>query len=436
MYKPIAENDKDTICALLNYYKKVYRNIGWILFGIGIVVSFFIKYLIKGDYPKEINIYVVYYIYLFNTILSYWLYAYKTSLLNAFQRIDIINLISLIAQGLMYVLQIMVLVITKNFYFYLVMTIVSTILNNILISYNVDRIFPEYKCYGTLDKENKNEIKEKIFGLMIYRICGTTRNSFDSIFISAFLGLTFTAMYSNYFFVITALIGILSVISSSLLAGVGNSMKIDTIEKNFNDMTIINYVYMIIAGFCTVCCVCLYQPFMELWVGKDLLFSNGVAILFSLYFYLLKMGDIRAMYSDAAGLWWENRNRTILEAVSNIVLNYVLVKIWGIYGILLATIITIFIFGFVGSAIVLFKYYFKEGLKDFFVQHFVYAMITCIICFITYQICSIYKGNILNVVVYRMIICCIVPIILYYLFYCKTHIFKESMKWLTKKIRN
>ena len=60
MYKPIAENDTDTVCALLNLYKKIYRIVGCVILGLGLVIMPFIKYFISGSYPSDINIYILY----------------------------------------------------------------------------------------------------------------------------------------------------------------------------------------------------------------------------------------------------------------------------------------------------------------------------------------------------------------------------------------
>ena len=96
MYKPIAEKDESKICALLNYYKKIYRKIGTVILCLGLILIPFLRYLIKGEYPIDINIYIVFSLYLFNTVISYFLYAYKTSLLEASQRMDLVKVSYLI----------------------------------------------------------------------------------------------------------------------------------------------------------------------------------------------------------------------------------------------------------------------------------------------------------------------------------------------------
>ena len=66
MYKPIAERDDSTICALLNFYRRVYKIVGLVVLGAGILSLPFIKYFINGNPPEDINLYVVYLVFLFN----------------------------------------------------------------------------------------------------------------------------------------------------------------------------------------------------------------------------------------------------------------------------------------------------------------------------------------------------------------------------------
>ena len=198
MYKPIAEDDKDTICALLNFYKRVYFIIGLVILALGTAVMPFLPHLIKGNVPQDINIYVLYSIYLVNTSLSYLLFGYKNSLLNAHQRRDVISNILTITQGLMNICQLLILVTIKNYYLYVLMMPIFTVLNNVMVGIETKRMFPEYSCKGKLDISVKKDIRKKVAGLMISKLAQTSRNSFDSIFISAFLGLAMTTIYCYF----------------------------------------------------------------------------------------------------------------------------------------------------------------------------------------------------------------------------------------------
>lgn len=64
LYKPFADNDKKTVGAYLSYLKKIYRVIGCVVFGVGIVLTPFLPKLINGSYPDDINLFfLLQYIY-------------------------------------------------------------------------------------------------------------------------------------------------------------------------------------------------------------------------------------------------------------------------------------------------------------------------------------------------------------------------------------
>lgn len=431
MYKPVAENDEETICALLNFYRKAYFIIGCVVLVIGLSLLPFLDKLINGDYPSGLNIRIIYLFYLINTVLSYMLFAYKNSILNAYQRTDILSNVNTITLSGMYLVQIVILTITKNFYLFVVMMPFFTLLNNIIIAVISKRMYPQYVCKGKVSKDLLSGMKKQVSGLMVTKLCAVTRNSFDSIFVSAFLGLTTTAMYGNYYYIMNAIIGVLMVVSNSMLAGVGNSIVTDSVEKNYKDLQKINFIYMWIAGWCTICLLCLYQPFMKIWVGEELMFSIPVMISFCIYFYALEMGVVRGVYSDAAGLWWENRYRAIAEAIANIILNYCLVQFMDVMGIIIATLISLLIINFgLGSQIV-FKYYFKnKKLHEYFLCHVKYFLVTAFISIITYLIIgTVTVDGILGLLI-KAFICVILPNILYILIYRRNDMYKSSVSWI------
>lgn len=436
LYKPIAENDSNTICAYMAFYRKAYRIIGVVITSIGIVLLPFLKFFISGDVPDDINIYILYILYLSNTAIGYFAFAYKNAILNAHQRNDIVSNILTVTQGSMYFGQICVLILFKNYYVYLLIMPLCTVCNNLITAHFAKKLYPNYVCRGNISKAELDQIKTQIAGLMLHRICQTSRNSLDSIFISAFLGLNMAAIYSNYYYIMNAIIGILSVFSNALVAGVGNSIAIETVEKNYKDFKKINYLYMLISGWCFICLLALYQPFMKLWVGDKLMFDYKAVVLISLYFYVLKMGDIRGTYSDAAGLWWQNRYRAIAESVLNVILNAVLVQVCGIYGIIIATLISLFFINFLSGSKIIFKYYFK-GIKptEFFLLHLKYFAITCCIAVGTVFFSNKVVDESLIGFAEKVIICIVVPAVLYIAVYYRTQEFTNSVGWIAKKLR-
>ena len=434
MYKPIAENNISEVCALLNYYKTVYRKIGLAILGIGIILIPFLPYLINGECPQDINLTVLYSIYLANIVISYFLFAYYTSLISALQRNDIISNIGSVVNVTLYLLQIVVLISIKNFYLYTLIIPTMTAFTNIITYVFAKRLAPQYVCKGKIESNKKKDIHKRVQGLMITKLQMISRNAFDSIFISAFLGLTMSAIYSNYYYIMTAVAGFITIFTTSLTAGIGNSVAIESVEKNYSDMNKFNFVYMWISGWCTVCLLCLYQSFMKIWVGTELMFSFSVVILFSVYFYSLKMGDIRSIYMEVNGLWWENKNKAIVEAIANLILNFFLGKFFGVYGILFATIITIVVINFGYGSQIIFRCYFqKMKITEYYLKHLFYVVITVVASLTTIYVCvQIPVDGVIGLFI-RGVVCCIIPNIIYLVFYHRTNEFKETIP-LIKRI--
>lgn len=437
MYKPIAENDTQMICALMNLYKKIYRIIGTIILLLGLVITPFLPFFIKGTYSPSINIYILYILYLLNTAVAYFLFAYKSVLFTASQRNDILSNINTIVIILQYMIQIYILCVLKNYYLYMIVGIIMVVLNNIICSFLADRKYPYYKCEGNIEKKTLQTIKKRVLGLMINKVCQTSRNSLDSIFLSTFLGLHIVAIYGNYYSVMAAITGFLSLITTSITAGIGNSIVSETVEKNYNDMNKFNFIYMIISGWCTIYLLCLYQPFMKIWMGQEYMFTMDIVALFCVYFYSLKMGVLRGAYSDAAGLWWENRYRAIIETIVNTILNFILGKHFGVHGIILGTLISLLIINFGFGSQILFKHYFKsQKVSEYFSKHGMYAIVTLFILIVTYYVCSFvhYNNDYIEIII-RGIICFVVPAALYTLIYYRTKMFREAKSFIIHIIK-
>ena len=161
MYKPIARGDKSKIRTLLNYYKILYRKIGIVMLAIGTLLVPFIPYLIKGDTPENINIYILYYIYLLNSVVSYFFAGYRSSLLIAHQREDISTKVVTAVNIGVQAFQIVALLLTKNFYIYAFVPIIGTLITNALYYQLTKKIYPDIQPEGNIDFQTKKNIHKK-----------------------------------------------------------------------------------------------------------------------------------------------------------------------------------------------------------------------------------------------------------------------------------
>ncbi|MBR1376801.1 MAG: polysaccharide biosynthesis protein [Bacilli bacterium] len=422
MYKPIVDNDSKTICALLNLYKKYYRIIGFVILFLGLIVMPFLPKLISGDIPESMNLYVLYFLNLITIVLSYWLFAYKNSILNAHQRLDIINKISIASITIQYILQIIVLFVFKNYYLFLLIALVAQILLNIFTSIVVNRYYPKYKAKGELSSKEKNKINIRIKGLVTSKIGEVTINSADSIVISIFLGLNMLAIYNNYYYIISAIMGLTNIIFTSTIAGIGNSLIVDGKEKNYNDLLKFTFMVSWIACFCSTAILCLIQPFMIAWVGEGNLLSLECVICFVIFFYMRVMNQLWVSYKDAAGIWDKDKYRPLLTAIFNLILNLILVHYIGIYGIILSTVISLLLMGSPWLLINLFKYVLERKLNNYLLIILKYVLVTIISCAISFAVCHYATANI-NIylsIILSGIICLIIPNVIYILIFNKS----------------
>ena len=341
MYKPIAENDNTTICALMKLYRTYHRVIGLVIAVVGCALIPFIPRLIKSDVPADINIYILYLLNLGTTVLSYWLFAYKNSILQAHQRADVVSKVTLVTSTIQYGSQLFVLWAFHNYYLYVIVMLATQALTNIVTAVCADKLYPQFKPRGKVDKIQVQKINQRIRDLFTSRIGGVVYDSADTIVVSAFLGLTVLAVYQNYFFILNAITGFIAVVFAACTAGIGNSIVMESKEKNYQDLNKFAFIITWIAGFCSACLLCIYQPFMELWVGKDLILSFSAVVCFVIYFFVRQFNALFNLYKDASGMWHEDRLRPLIAALTNLVLNLILVKFIGIYGILLSTVLTI-----------------------------------------------------------------------------------------------
>lgn len=436
MYRPIVDDDKNKICALMNLYKWYYRIIGIIILVVGLILMPFIPNLISGDVPTDINIYLLYFLNLFATVLTYWLFAFKNSILQANQRSDIVSKVTICTDTAKYMLQIGALFVLKDYYWYVITILLTQIINNIATAIVSQKLYPQYKTVGKLSKVDIKQINGKIKDLFTAKLGGTITNSADTIVISAFLGLTVLAIYQNYYYIMISVIGFISVILSSCTAGIGNSIIVETNEKNYQDFKKFFLLEIWIVGICFCCFLNLYQPFMILWMGKENLLEFGCVILLCLYFYLYVTNQYMCMWKDAAGIWHEDKYRPLISAIVNLGLNLLFVNYIGIYGIILSTVLSYLIITIPWLISNLFSVLFKRSWKEFLKKYLYFTFVimsTAVLCYILcYPIAEV---SILNICI-RLVICCIIPNLVFLLLFKHEAEFNGAIDMIDKITRN
>ena len=427
MYRPIVQQDHETICALLNLYRSIYRIIGGVIFAVGLCVMPFIRYFIAGEVQADVNLYVLYFIHLINTTAGYLLFSYRASILVAHQRSDLPAIVHTAVEILKAAVQMFTLLVIRNYYGYVIVLPMASITENIVTAYLAKRYYPQYVCQGSVSPELKKNIKEKTMALVGVKITSLIYNSVDSVVISSFLGLVVLAQYNNYYYIMQALITIISAAYNSVMAIVGNNIVTQSTEKNYNDYMNLSFLNAWMIGWCTVCLYCLYQPFMLLWVGSELMFDTSVTICFCVYFYVFQLKAVQSTYKDAAGLWKEDLYRSYATNLFNLVSNLILVQVIGVYGILLSTIFALLVVSYPWQTKMIHQKLFHCSMAPYLLRLGYYTAVTILGCAVTGIACGLVQSTDFVGLILRGIICCILPNIIFLVCFFRLKEFRAAL---------
>lgn len=411
MYKPIADNDLEAVGAILNFYKRLYRTIGTVIFGVGCLLIPFLPFLTKGEAPQGTSIYILYFIYLTNSVISYFFAGYRQSLLIGHQRSDIKDKIAMLVMIVVRFTEVLVIVATRNLYLYACVAILGTILTNTITAVVTHRMYPEIQCKGTISKEQRALITRKLSGLFGTKLNAIVVHQADTLVISAVLGLTVQAQYGFYYMILNAVSGFIMIIFSSMTSSIGNKIVKDTRDSVYALFRKINFINSWIVGWCAICMVCLYQPFMEIWIGKELMFPLSTAVCLSLYLYIYQIQRTILTFKDAAGLWYEDRYRPYISMVINVVSNLILIQIIGINGVVLSTVLA-FLISVPWCNHIVFRSIFQMSPWINLRQMLLTFAQTAAAALATYLVCGLFGTGILALLG-RLVVCAIVPNLLF-----------------------
>lgn len=435
LYGPLARNDTDRVCALLKYYKKIYTTIGWVVFTIGVILVPFLNFFVKGSAPEDVSIYILYIIYLLNTCFSYWFFAYKSVLLNAINRNDIVSKVSSVVSLARYVLQFVLLMLFRNYYVYVIVIPIITLLSNVGNAIAVRKMYPQYVCRGNADMEDRQEIKTKVSALVFNKIGVTIITASDNIVISSFLGLSILGIYDSYYYIFMMLYYFFSVFHSAITAGVGNSIIVESVEQNYAIFKRLSFINSWVVGWASICLACLYEPFIGLWIGNDKALGTGFALLMSMHFYCWMIRFITTIFKNAQGLWTEDKYRACIEGGVNLLLNLIMVNIIGIYGITISTIVSMLVISLPWETNVLFKKYFKRSTFEYYIKMVKWFVVVVAVGTICFLICNGINVYGIAGITIRVLICLIIPNLAFFAFFGKKDEFEYAVQLVNRTIK-
>ena len=278
MYKPAAENDRMMIVRLLDFYKTVYRIIAFVIAALGLCLTPFLQYIVKGaDWLTVSELRVYFLVYLFNTVIGYFV-TYRFTYLNALQKNYIQTNIDSIVNVISYIAQVIAILVWKNFLLYLLINSAVLLISRLVIVVYLNKKYPIFneKAEKPLSKEEKQPIYKEVRGLAIHQFSSVAVHSTDNILISTMTsqGVTAVGLISNYNMLMNSVLGFVTTLFASVISGFGNLVAASTTERFREVFKQVNFLSFWIYGFCSIAFWILIPPFVTLWIGADKVIDN------------------------------------------------------------------------------------------------------------------------------------------------------------------
>lgn len=364
LYGPLAQKEEKRLAALIHFYKKIFLIIAGVVTVFGIILIPFLKYFINTD--SDIPHLLIYYLLALAEIVISYLFVYRTSILTADQKNYEATRIRLWITVIRIFVQMISLILWRNYILYLLISLVAQFLTNLLTNQKASRLYPFLKLDERLSKGEEKEIWNNIKSVFIYKVSGTLFTATDNLLISIIVSTTMVGIYSNYLMLSTKLLLIMQIIFSALTASIGNVLVSENAQKRYEIFTAIQSVSFILCGIITSVLCVMGNDFIYVWLGEAFVLPFITTVAVSVNTYLSCVLQPLWTYRDAGGLYVQTKYIMLFGAILNIILSIIMGKMWGITGILFATAIARLVSCLLFEPRLLFPQYFGRGVGKYY----------------------------------------------------------------------
>lgn len=433
LYKPVSEENLEKQKSLMHMFRNIYLIVAAIVFAGGLLVIPFMGVLIKNQ-PQIEHLIFIYLLYLVNSVLSY-LAVYKRNLIDAHQLSYIGVLYHTLALILQNLLQIFILIKTRNFVLYISAAILCTFLNNLAISRKADQLYPYLKERDVqeLPKQEKRAIYQNIRAMLMHKLGAVIVNNTDNLLLSSLVGIISNSIYSNYFLIIGSIRQVLNQMFQGIAASVGNlGVEEDKarVKKIFEASF---FIGQWVFGMATICIFEIIDVFTGFCFGENYVFTRDITFVLCLNFYLTGMRQPSIVFRESLGVFWYDRYRPLAEAAINLIVSIFLGIHIGTAGIFWGTAISIVTASLWMEPYMLYRHCLKSSSVSYFIHYGLYALVTFFLWFGVDVLCRNITGSPCVVCIERLVVCLVVTNLIYLLLYHRMREFqllKEKGKYI------
>ncbi|MCH3915950.1 MAG: hypothetical protein LKE40_00365 [Spirochaetia bacterium] len=279
LYAPLVEANKEKIKSLNHYIRKIYHRItyGVLLFGLAFLP--FIPNVANTTHiaPYQIRIYFL--IYLLGTVGSL-LNSWHAIIIQADQKQYITTTIISVAQMLQLVVQVAILLLTRNFYLYALAYALSNTLRYVIARYKSFRMFPylREKTIAPLPEKTVQDIGKSTRALIFHRMGFSITMTIECVLLSAMLGASTLGCFANYQLVILGLATGIAMMQKSIESSIGNLCTMESPEYCYQWFVKINHIYSLSIGYLAIILIACFNPFFHLVYPQAATFSTKTVV--------------------------------------------------------------------------------------------------------------------------------------------------------------
>lgn len=343
LYKPLQENNHEKINEVMSMLAYLYRCIGLIIGGAGLIVSLFFPWWFSNLTIGLPIVYFAFYSFLASSMAGY-VFNFRQLLVSANQKHYVVSAYFQTIGIVQSLIQILLAYYYRNLYLWIIVGFLFTIIGCIVFNYRIRKVYPwlcinlrlghfYLKKYPEILKKTRQIFINKIKNFILYRS--------DEILVGMFVSVVYVAYYGNYKILTGKLNFLVNILSDGMNAGIGNLIA-EGNDKNtmkvFWELTAIRFL---IVGIVVFALLMFTQPFIVCWLGREYLLSDIILYLlvFNIFIYLSR--GVVEMYISASGLY-QDVWTAWTELALNLIVTLCLAPFYGIIGILLGKIVSVF----------------------------------------------------------------------------------------------
>lgn len=343
LYKPLQEDNHEQINIIMSMLAFLYRCIGFFMLGCGAIISVFFPWWFGNLGTGLPLVYFAFFSFLTSSAAGY-IFNYKQLLVGANQKQYLVNAYFQSIAIVQSLVQILLAYFYRNLWLWVAVGLVFTVIGIIVFNLRIRKLYPWLRIdlkEGRLNLKKYPEVLRKTRQIFVQKIKDFILYRSDEILVGTFVSVVQVAFYGNYTIITSKLNFLVNILSDGMNAGVGNLVAEGNDQNTMKVFWELTAIRFLITGIVVFGLLLFLQPFVVCWFGPQYRLSNLIVYLLIFNIFIFLTRGVVEIYISAHGLFsdvWV----AWTEVVLNISLTVCLAPFYGIVGILLAKIISVF----------------------------------------------------------------------------------------------